>query len=178
MSKILFVPLILLSIVLFACHKNKNEHKDINWPEVNKKLINVNKYLVAEDSERIAAYILRQGWDMVVTKSGFWYLFTERGTGDSVKKDDIVSLAYKVELLDGTECYNSDSLGLLKFKVGMGGVISGLERAVLMMRQGDKAIFIFPPILAYGLVGDGDRVPPRTILVYHIEVVGLKKAEH
>lgn len=159
-----------------SCHKDKNEHKDINWQKVNKKLVNVNKYLVKEDSERIASYIFRHGWDMIETKGGFWYLITEHGTGDSVKHNDIVSLAYKVELLDGTECYNSDSLGLLSFKVGSGDVISGLQRGVLLLREGDKAIFIFPPVLAYGLLGDEKQIPPRSTLVYHIKVVGLKKA--
>jgi len=162
---------------MFSCNKENEKQKEINWSEVNKKLINVNKYLVVEDSMRIVSYIHRQGWDMTESETGFWYTITEHGTGDSVKKDDIISLKYEIELLDGTHCYNSDSLGNMSFKVGMGGVISGLEHAVLLLRKGDKAIFIFPPFMGYGLLGDEKKIPPRSILVYKIEVVGLEKKE-
>ncbi len=173
MKKIIFF-LIAIS-VLFSCKKEQNKNKNIDWTEVNKKLENVNKYLVLEDRDRIETYIKRQNWNMTETKTGFWYEIYQHGKGDSVKTDDIVSLKYEIEGLDGTHYYSSDSLGLLQFKVGMGGVISGLEHGILLLRQGDKARFVFPPFLAYGLLGDDNKIPPRTILVYKIEVVNLQK---
>ena len=173
MKKIILF-LIALSI-LIACKKEHNTNKNINWTEVNKKLEDVNKYLVQEDRDRIEAYIKRHNWNMTETKAGFWYEIYQHGKGDSVKTGDLVSLKYEIEGLDGTHYYSSDSLGLLQFKVGMGGVISGLEHGILLLRQGDKVRFIFPPFLAYGLLGDDKKIPPRTILVYKIEVLSLSK---
>ena len=167
--------LLIIFSILFACKREHNTNKNIDWTEVNKKLEDVNKYLVQEDRDRIEAYIKRQNWNMTETKTGFWYEIYEHGKGDSVRTGDVVSLKYEIEGLDGTHYYSSDSLGLLQFKVGMGGVISGLEHGILLLRQGDKARFIFPPFLAYGLPGDDKKIPPRTILVYKIEVASLTK---
>ena len=78
-------------------------------------------------------------------------------------------------MLDGTVCYESkpDSLGT--FVVGHGGVESGLEQGILMMKQGQKAKFIMPPYLAHGLIGDAKRIPARSIIVYDIELLKVNK---
>ena len=60
------------------------------------------------------------------------------------------------------------------FLVGQGGVESGLEEGVLLLKQGSKATFLMPPHLAHGLVGDDDRIPARAILKYKVEVVDVK----
>jgi len=58
--------------------------------------------------------------------------------------------------------------------VGHGGVESGLEEAVLLLHAGDKARIIIPSHLAYGLVGDDDKIPARATLIYEIELIELK----
>lgn len=92
-----------------------------------------------------------------------------------ISKNDLIELKYKTWLLDGTLIYDSDSLGNKSFKVGQGGVEPGLEEGVLMLEQGSRARFILPPHLAFGLIGDENRVPGRAILVYDIEVVKVEK---
>jgi FKBP-type peptidyl-prolyl cis-trans isomerase FkpA len=42
------------------------------------------------------------------------------------------------------------------------------------MKQGQKAIFIMPPHLAHGLLGDKNKVPPRATLVYDVELLNLR----
>jgi hypothetical protein len=32
-------------------------------------------------------------------------------------------------------------------------------------------VFILPPFLAFGLVGDGKKIPPRTIIVYNVSIL-------
>ena len=86
----------------------------------------------------------------------------------------MVTLAYDVSLLDGTHCYGSDSLGFKQFRVGQGGVESGLEEGILMLNKGSKAIFIMPPHLAHGLTGDGDQIPARSVIVYHVELIKVE----
>ena len=58
--------------------------------------------------------------------------------------------------------------------VGRGGVESGLEEAVLKLRKNSSAILILPPHLAHGLIGDGNKIPPKAILVYKIKVIDIK----
>jgi FKBP-type peptidyl-prolyl cis-trans isomerase len=72
-------------------------------------------------------------------------------------------------------CYTSGNLGEKKFSVSQGGVESGLEEGILMLRVGDKARFIMPPHLAHGLLGDQKKIPPRAIIVYEVEITNISK---
>lgn len=176
--KIAFIAIIICSIIANqACNINEphNQNKETEEKKQRKEiLINTNKYLVKKDNEIISNYIKRTGWKMNQTKSGLWYEIYEHGGGDSVKEQKIISLKYVVSLLDGTPCYNSDSLGLKTFRVGQGGVESGLEEAVLHLAKGDKARLILQPFQAHGLIGDNNKIPARSIIIYDLEVVDIK----
>ena len=112
---------------------------------------------------------------MKETSSGLWYAITPgAGRYKNVQTGMLVTLKYRVSLLNGNICYNSDSLGVKQFIVGKGGVESGLEEGILLLKQGDKALFIMPPHLAHGLQGDGNKIPQRAIIVYDVD---LLKAE-
>lgn len=101
-------------------------------------------------------------------------MIVDSGKGDLAKKGQVISLKYKLSLLDGTLCYSSDESGMKRFLIGQGGVESGLEEAVLMLKKGAKARFILPPHLAHGLVGDNGKVPARATVVYDVDVVDIK----
>jgi FKBP-type peptidyl-prolyl cis-trans isomerase len=79
-----------------------------------------------------------------------------------------------VRLIDGSEIYSSDQSGNKEFVIGRGGVESGLEEGILLMRQGDRAKFIIPSHLGFGLLGDQDKVPPKSTLIYDLELLELK----
>jgi FKBP-type peptidyl-prolyl cis-trans isomerase len=83
-------------------------------------------------------------------------------------------MEYNVKLLTGDMIYSSKELGSKTFEIGHGGVESGLEEALLYLKLGDKAKLIIPSHLAFGLLGDQNKVPPRSTLVYDIEIVNLK----
>lgn len=50
---------------------------------------------------------------------------------------------------------------------------AGLEEGILMLRTGDKARFILPPHLAYGLFGDEEKILPRSTIVYEVKVIEI-----
>jgi FKBP-type peptidyl-prolyl cis-trans isomerase FkpA len=160
-------------LVSFSCSSNKNNNKQEHFnPEKYKEpLQKANKYLVKEYAERIKKYVDRHGWNMKQTETGLWYEIYYHGKGKQVKTGDFVKINYDVYLLDGTLCYSSDSLGPKEFTVGHGGVESGLEEGILMLREGDKARFIMPPYLAHGLLGDDNKIPPLSIILYYVEVL-------
>ncbi len=167
------LTIILTTLLLFSCQSNPKKQEKKDWKKINQNLIKANKYLVKEDIERIQSYIERKNWDMTETKTGFWYQIYEKGSGKQAQENMIATINYKIELLDGTLCYTSDSLGSKTFKIGMGDVVTGLQQGILLMHQGDKARFIFPPFLAHGLLGDDDKIPPRAIIVYDVELISL-----
>ena len=76
-------------------------------------------------------------------------------------------------MLDGTLCYSSKRNKPKEFLVGYGGVEAGLEMAVKLMHQGQYGKFILPPHLAHGLIGDNDKIPPRSIIVYDVHLLNV-----
>ena len=110
---------------------------------------------------------------MQMTKTGLFYMIYENGEGEKAQTGKLGTIRYKVSLLDGTLCYSSDSLGLKKFKIGTPGVEPGLNEGILLLKEGDKARFIMAPYLAHGLLGDMERIPPRSIILYEVELVEI-----
>ncbi len=175
-KNIFSIILLWLVVIPFSCKNTAKEkqRKEIPVSEYEQPLQRVNKYLVKKDNDRIKSFIRRRHWNMQQTQTGLWYQTYEKSSDTLMPKpNDIVELAYKVYLLDGTLCYSSDSTGTKKFAVGHGGVESGLEEAILMLHKGDKARFIMPPYLAHGLLGDQNKIPARSIILYDVELVTI-----
>lgn len=166
--------ILIFMIIFFSCKGEKNPDDQKKLMNPKKSLEEINKLLVDKDSELIKSYVERRGWDMEVAKSGLWYMIYKDGEGDLVQKGDYITFNYRVWLLDGTLIYSSEESGPKSFVVGKGGVESGLEEGVLMLKRGSRARFILPPHLAYGLIGDEKKIPARAILVYDIEIVKIE----
>lgn len=161
-------------LVLFSCHNHSvstSEEADILTKE---ELIEVNRQLVKKDAEEIESFVKSKNWDMSVSESGLWYMVIKNGNGEMTLASKEVKIEYSIKLMDGTICYNSNKLGAKSFMIGSGNVEKGLEEGILMMRQGSKMRFIMPPHLAHGLIGDGNRIPARAILIYEVELLKIK----
>lgn len=168
---------ILLFVIIFAgCtqESNKSTEKLINANDLKEPLIKANKELVKSEEEQINDYIARYNWDMKTTESGLRYLIYQKGEGNKAQLGQIAKIRYSVELLNGELCYSSDQDGPKQFVIGGGEVESGLSEAILLLNVGDRAKFIIPSHLAFGLAGDKDKIPLRATLIYDIELVELK----
>ncbi len=147
-------------------------------PSENKEketFIRVNKLLLDRDMIRISEYAKRHQLNLEKTESGLHYQVLVKGKGEKISPGYAVSITYKLSLLDGTICYSSDSTGVKHVKVGSGKVENGLDEGLSYLHNGDSAIFILPPHLAYGLLGDNKCIPPRSCIVYHVRVLSLSK---
>lgn len=172
MHKVVYITCLLL--LLTACKRKVTyDYQPEERSNTQENLIKANRVLVKKDKQRIMGVIERNNWNMKETPTGLWYEILAEGSGDTAKMGQIVSLKYTLSLLDGTVCYSSEELGEKEFEIGHGGVEAGLEQAVLFCKTGTQARFILPPYMAYGLPGDGDKIPARAALVYSIEVTKL-----
>lgn len=166
--------LILLVIGLLACNgklKNQENQPEINPQVLQESLENVNRKLVLEEAEAIDAYAKRHGLQTIKTGTGLQFIVTFQGVGDSIRKGEVVRFKYVTKLLSGEIIYSSETSGPKQFVVGRGGVEAGLEEAVLYLKHGDAAIIILPSHLAFGLLGDQDMIPPRSTVIYEIEIL-------
>ncbi|MBP8849977.1 MAG: FKBP-type peptidyl-prolyl cis-trans isomerase [Breznakibacter sp.] len=166
------LSVIILPFISVGCQQSQEPKKEYRITEED--LINANRAIVNQDGKTIERYLADSNMVMTKTNTGLWYRINEKGSGANAKVGQTVAIKYNVKLLDGTECYKSDSLGVKVFRLGQGGVESGLEEALLLMKRGGKATFILPPHLAHGLTGDNDKIPSRSIIIYEVEIVELK----
>jgi len=136
------------------------------------EMADLNRYLVQKDREIIENYIERKNLPMKESETGLWYLVENEGAGRNLKDFDRIVLNYECSLLDGTVCYSSSDLGPKEVILGKTDIEPGLNEGLRLLKPGGKAQFILPPFLAYGLVGDGKKIPPRTIIVYRVSIIG------
>ena len=167
-----FVLIFLL--IFFSCNTEKQKENKPAFKHTKESLQEVNKLLVDKDVELIKSYVNRRKWDMNITETGLWYMINKETNGEDIVKGDYITYNYKVRLLNGTLCYSSDSLGAKSIIVGQGGVETGLEEGILMLKNGSKARFIMPPHLAHGLIGDENRIPARAVIIYDIEILNIE----
>jgi FKBP-type peptidyl-prolyl cis-trans isomerase FkpA len=162
---------ILIPALIMCSRKNENPLTPDQIREAEEALVHANRALLKKDKARIIEYIDNHNLALKETQSGLWFEIIRQGEGPEVKEGMQISIDYQVSLLDGTICYRSDSLGYKVFRTGQGGVESGIDEGIRMLREGSDAIFILPPHLAHGLTGDSDCIPPRSVIVYHIKVI-------
>lgn len=166
--------LVFVSSFLSCTQRDNNGSGSQERTGVSKEdLMRANQFLVGKDMELIKAYTQRRGWDIEFTSTGLGYQIYEHGEGRKVEKGKLVTLNYTLSLMDGRVCYSSDSDGPKTFRVGQGGVEAGLEEGILLLKMNDRARFIIPPFLGHGLIGDQNRIPPRAVLIYEVEVTGV-----
>jgi FKBP-type peptidyl-prolyl cis-trans isomerase FkpA len=156
-------------LLLNSCRDNPTQKASVSPPGKN-EMADLNRYMVRKDRERIQNYIERKDLRMTETGSGLWYQVTRHGEGETFSEGDMIIMDYDCSLLDGTECYSSKEKGPRKIVLGRSELEAGLNEGLRLLNPGSEAIFIIPPFLAYGLIGDRKLIPPRAVLVYTVSV--------
>ncbi|MEI6684265.1 MAG: FKBP-type peptidyl-prolyl cis-trans isomerase [Bacteroidota bacterium] len=133
-----------------------------------------NHQVVREESQEIDDFVMRHHWNMQVSQTGLRYMIYKQGSGALPKRGEIVAIKYRVSLINGDLVYNPDTLKPFEFETGKAAVPNGLEEGVLLLKTGDHAKFILPSHLAFGLLGDMDKIKSREILVYDVELYQIK----
>jgi len=159
-----------LLLLLYSCRPAPDKSEAQKSPGV-KEMANLNRYLIQKDRERIENYIERRNLQMTVSPSGLWYQIIREGDGRNPGDNDHVVIEYSCSLLDGTICYSSELTGPKDIVIGRTEMAAGLNQGLKMLRPGGEAIFIIPPYLAYGLKGDGNKIPARSVIVYEIKLL-------
>lgn len=168
-------------LLVYACTTGEqHEHKKIGAAEMKEQLIRANRQFVKNQLDDIQGYIERHGYKMDSTKTGLQYQIKRSENTDTVAAapDNIAGIRYKLKLLDGRECYTADSALYREYHLTRDDMPAGLREGVLMMHEGDKALFIIPSYLAFGLSGDGDCIPPNAALVMTVRLERVMGGEN
>jgi FKBP-type peptidyl-prolyl cis-trans isomerase len=158
---------------LISCREKQGSTTPGTKPGKN-EMADLNKYLVQKDRERIKNYIERKSLKMSESPTGLWYEILNEGEGKTFTENDKVIFDYDCSLLDGTKCYSSKDLGPREVTLGRSEMEQGLNEGLRLMKPGAEGIFIIPPFLAYGLIGDRKMIPSRAVIVYKVNILPAK----
>ena len=104
------------------------------------------------------------------TPSGLRYLTQVDGTGKSPKATDQVTVHYTGKFLDGKVFDSSVQRGQ-PATFGLNQVIPGWTEGLQLMKEGGKTTFFIPYTLAYGEQGYPGAIPPKSDLIFEVELI-------
>ncbi|MBI5541787.1 MAG: FKBP-type peptidyl-prolyl cis-trans isomerase [Bacteroidia bacterium] len=118
-----------------------------------------------------------KGKDTLSTPTGLKYIVVSEGKKDAVKAEagKKVSVHYTGYFENGDIFDSSVQRGQpLDFDLGKGMVIKGWDEGIGLMKVGDKLRLLIPYQLAYGENGYPGAIPPKSNLVFDVELMGVK----
>lgn len=90
------------------------------------------------------------------------------------RNGDKVTVHYIGKLLNGKEFDNSWSKNKpFSFTIGNGEVIPGWEKIIKKIKLGEKVKVLIPHNLAYGNKGVGSIIPPKSDLIFIIQLLKI-----
>ena len=137
------------------------------------------------DDKPLQDYIRNNKLKVEKTKSGLYYVITQKGSGDNAKAGQDVTMNYTGRLLDGT-VFDSNvdpkfgHVQPFNFKLGAGQVIKGWDEGVALLNKGAKATLLIPSSMAYGsraMPGGPNNpkgIPANSVLLFDVEMVEAK----
>lgn len=119
--------------------------------------------------KQIKTYLDKKGIKCVKTDSGLYYKIIEPGEGDYILFQDVVSFTYKGSFLNG-EVFDNQ---MQPVEFAVKDLIGAWKEVMLELKPGAKVFLVTPPSLGYG-AHELDDIPPNSILVFEMEVKGVK----
>ena len=173
-----FSTLLFISIVICSCGEDEEQNyfpKEIEWSQDQSS--DMNSVFASEEDDEIELFLKQHSdWKMTKTGTGLRYFIYEKSEfNDTAKVNDIVTVDFEISLLDGTICYSSIENGPESFTVERADIESGLHEAMQLMCTNDRAKFILPSQMAHGLIGDEEKIPPLTPVVYDIKLLKIER---
>jgi FKBP-type peptidyl-prolyl cis-trans isomerase len=111
--------------------------------------------------------------DVVSLPSGVQYKILKAGDGQKPSESDTVQVNYRGTLLDGTE-FDASAPGK-PADLKLAQLIAGWKEALGLMPVGSKWQLFIPGKSAYGERGVGTDIGPNEMLIFEVELVGIKK---
>ncbi|MFA7082410.1 MAG: FKBP-type peptidyl-prolyl cis-trans isomerase [Bacteroidales bacterium] len=185
--KLNIILFLFISVLFVSCGESHNNHYAIVLREkreapikkskdekVDYALLKANQVANEKEIQQIKGYVGRRNWDMNQLKVGVFVEELEKGKGKIINSNSIVRLDCKIELLDEKKVFDSKIDGDKVINIGKEQSVIGLVYALEGRAEGSKLRVVIPSFLAYGLVGDGDKIPKRASLVYKIDIKEVK----
>jgi peptidylprolyl isomerase len=129
----------------------------------------------AKDMEAFKKQMYEKYPDAVETQSGLMYVPVKDGSGPAVTSGATVQVHYTGMFTNGKKFDSSRDRGKpIEFVLGKGQVIKGWDIGIEGMKKGEARQLLIPYPLAYGDQGYPGAIPPKSTLIFDVELVGFK----
>ena len=136
-------------------------------------LIQGNRHAVKLEDRDILLFLERIGARTQKTPRGIHVQLLRDLPGTTASTEQWAKVNYRMELLNGDTAYSSPSGSPESFLIERDDVESGLHEGIQFLSPGDSAMIVIPSYRAHGLIGDMDKVPMRSTVVYYIGLVNV-----
>jgi gliding motility-associated peptidyl-prolyl isomerase len=107
---------------------------------------------------------------------GSWYYYHDRNeAGALAEPDDLVTLTYDILSLENDTIYAQEEIGILQYKVDKQEMFPGLRNSVKLLRENEKATFLFTSPMAFGYPGDNDKIGSNLPIKSTIQILKVDK---
>jgi len=109
---------------------------------------------------------------VMTTPDGLQYRVIKAGTGKSPTPDDLVTVTYRGQLINGMVFDETQPGKTATFPAGQ--LIPGWVEALQKMKEGDQWELVIPANLGYGEAGAGGVIPPNQTLVFDMTLLKVE----
>lgn len=111
------------------------------------------------------------------TESGLQYEVVVEGQGPKPTAGDMVTVHYEGGFLDG-QVFDSSLERGEPAQFPLNAVIAGWTEAVQLMGIGSTYKLYVPPALGYGERGAQNRIPPNSLLIFEVQLLGIEGVDY
>jgi FKBP-type peptidyl-prolyl cis-trans isomerase len=117
-----------------------------------------------------------KGLDTLKTQSGLQYMLVKKVPNGALPHVGNQVLVHYTGFFSNGKVFDSSVQRgeALSFTLGIGQVIKGWDEGIALLHVGEKARFIIPYALAYGVEGSGP-IPPISDLIFDVELISVEK---
>ncbi|MEO8591650.1 MAG: FKBP-type peptidyl-prolyl cis-trans isomerase [Flavobacteriales bacterium] len=162
---------VIAMVILAGCGSHGNTAVEPQEAPKPIDLFAENRDAVKLENRDIDLYAQRNSLELEKSGTGVRHRLLRDSAGPTARPGEWATVNYRMELLNGDSAYASEPGKPESFKIEEDDVESGLHEAIQKLSPGDSAVIIIPSYRAYGLIGDQQRVPMRSSVVYHIGLV-------
>lgn len=149
-------------------------------PQLIKSTVERNKELLEIETQIINALVKKDSANVyTTTNTGSWYYYEVKNDTASYtpKAEDIVTLSYNIMTLTNDTIYSAEEIGIQEILVHKPSLFKGLRNTFTLLKEKEKATFLFPSSLAFGYHGDDNKIEPNTPIKSSVEIIKIKKSK-
>lgn len=178
-----YFVLFIASIAMVNCQQKEVAQKPISKSDESliKSSVERNKELITDELVLIDNYIKADTKNTYSNnKQGFWYAYQHRNVKDSIRPvlGDQVQYTYEISTLTDSILYTKQNIGNLLYEVDKQDLLSVLKNSLKIMKKDETIKVLTPSSLAYGYLGDQNKISKNQPLIFTITLESITKTNN